>query len=92
MIAAVRADKPADYAKRFLATLGLAFPDFWLGTVLVRCLGLWLHYNPALGFVSLLVNPWANLQQIYLPALALGAAFAASSMRMRGSQLLEALR
>jgi peptide/nickel transport system permease protein len=92
VVAALRADKPADYLARLLATLGLAAPNFWVGTILVVFLGVWLHYSPPLGFVSPLQNPWANLQQMYLPALTLGAGFAASSMRMTRSQMLEVLR
>jgi peptide/nickel transport system permease protein len=91
IVAAARVDKPADYFARFLATVGLSVPHFWLGTILVVFLGLLLHYNPPLGFVSPLKDPWSNLQQMYLPALTLGASFAASSMRMTRSQLLEVL-
>jgi peptide/nickel transport system permease protein len=75
-----------------LATIGLAVPNFWLGTILVVFLGLWFGYSPPLGFVSIFEDPLKNLQQIYLPALTLGAAFAASSMRMTRTQMLEVLR
>lgn len=92
IIAALRADHPLDYAARFSATIGLAIPNFWLGTILVVFLGLWLGYTPPLGYASLFQDPLKNLQQMYLPALTLGTAFAASSMRMTRTQMLEVLR
>jgi peptide/nickel transport system permease protein len=92
LISAVWADRPVDYVARMLATIGLAVPNFWLGTILVVFLGLWFGYSPPLGFVSIFEDPLKNLQQIYLPALTLGAAFAASSMRMTRTQMLEVLR
>jgi peptide/nickel transport system permease protein len=92
VISAIWADRPLDYLARLTATIGLAVPNFWLGTILVVFLGVWFGYSPPLGFVSFFEDPLKNLQQIYLPSFALGASFAASSMRMTRAQMLEVLR
>lgn len=92
VVSATYADRPIDYFARLAATIGLAIPNFWLGTMLVVFLGFWLGYSPPLGFVPFFQDPWKNLQQMYLPALTLGTAFAAASMRMCRTQMLEVLR
>ena len=91
VISAVRADSITDHASRVFAIVGLATPDYWLGTVLVVYLSLYLGYLPAIGYRTLVSDPLANLSQIYLPALILGYRLAGVSIRMMRSTMLDVL-
>ena len=53
---------------------------------------LWFHWAPRTEFVSVWVDPWANLAILALPSVALGTAVAAVFMRMTRSSLLEVMR
>lgn len=91
ILSAVKADSIFDHGSRLFAIIGLATPDFWLGTVLVVYLSLYLGYLPPIGYQPLWENPSANLAQIYLPALILGYRMAGVSIRMMRSTLLDVL-
>jgi peptide/nickel transport system permease protein len=92
VISAVRQDTVADYLGRLFAILGLSLPDFWLATVVITFLAIWLRWIPPIGFAPIWVDPVRNLSQLLLPALIIGARLAAVSMRMTRSSLLEVLR
>ncbi len=93
VIAALRQDSPADYGLRLLAILGVAAPNFWIGTMLLLVvvrLDLWtidLVNHPLLWD-----DPFRSLQLFILPALAGGFAAGAAIMRLTRSQMLEVLR
>jgi len=92
VISATRQDTTADYAGRVVAVSGLSIPDFWLGTLVITFAALWFHWIPPIGYTSLWVDPWRNLQQFLLPAAVLGFRLAAATMRMTRSTVLEVLR
>jgi peptide/nickel transport system permease protein len=92
VLSAVRQDTVADYLGRLFAILGLSLPDFWLATVVITFLAIWLRWIPPIGFAPIWVDPARNLSQLLLPALIIGARLAAVSMRMTRSSLLEVLR
>jgi len=92
VLAAVRQDTAADYTGRLFAILGLSLPDFWLATVTITFLAIWLHWIPPIGFAPIWEDPQRNLSQLLIPALIIGARLAAVSMRMTRSSLLEVLR
>ena len=92
IIAAVRRNSSADYAASFLALCGLSLPSFWLGILLILAFSIYLPLFPASGYVSPLVNPVAHLHHLVLPAVTLGAALAAATMRMTRATMLEVLR
>ena len=92
VISATRQDSTADYAGRVVAVSGLSIPDFWLGTLVITFAALWFHWIPPVGYTSLWVDPWRNLQQFLLPAAVLGFRLAAATMRMTRSTVLEVLR
>src|SRR5260370_530486 len=79
-------------ARGGLALVGWGMGKCGLGAMLIVFVSLVVHWLPAVGFVSLLDNPWLGLQTLILPALALGTAVAAFIMRMVRSSLLEVLR
>jgi peptide/nickel transport system permease protein len=92
VLSAVRQDTAADYIGRLFAILGLSLPDFWLATVVITFLAIWLRWIPPIGFAPIWEDPVRNLSQLLLPALIIGARLAAVSMRMTRSSLLEVLR
>jgi len=92
ILSAVRQDTATDYVGRFVAVLGLSLPDFWLATVAITFLAIWVGWIPPVGFAPIWVDPERNLSQLLIPAGIIGARLAAVSMRMTRSSLLEVLR
>ncbi len=92
IISAIRQDTAADYGGRLFAVMGLSLPDFWMAVVAITFLTIVFQWFPPRGFEPIWVDPWKNLQQLFLPALIIGWRFAAVVMRMTRSSLLEVLR
>ncbi len=92
VLSAVKQDTASDYLARFFAVLGLSLPDFWLATVAITFLAIWVQWIPPIGFAPLWEDPARCLGQLAIPALIIGARLAAVSMRMTRSSLLEVLR
>jgi peptide/nickel transport system permease protein len=92
IIAATRRNSRADYAASFLALCGLSLPSFWLGILLMLTFSIWLPILPASGYGAPLSDPIGFLQHLILPALTLGAALSAATMRMTRAAMLEVLR
>jgi len=92
ILSAVRQDTTTDYIGRFIAVLGLSLPDFWLATVAITFLAIWVGWIPPIGFAPIWTDPGRNLSQLLIPATIIGARLAAVSMRMTRSSLLEVLR
>jgi peptide/nickel transport system permease protein len=92
ILSAVKRDSFIDLFGRLFSLIGLALPNFWLGTLIILVLSLYLGILPTSGnYVEFIQNPVLNLQQIFFPALTLGFAFSASVMRATRSTLLEEL-
>ncbi len=89
---AVWQDTPIDYVARFISVLGVSVPNFWLGTLFLLLPSLWFGWIPPIGFKPITEDPSTNLQQFAFPAIAVGAAYSATLMRMVRSSLLEVLR
>jgi peptide/nickel transport system permease protein len=92
VLSAVKQDTVSDYLARLFAILGLSLPDFWLATVVITFLAIWVQWIPPVGFAPLWEDPARCLGQLLIPALIIGARLAAVSMRMTRSSLLEVLR
>jgi peptide/nickel transport system permease protein len=92
VISAVRRDTPADYGLRLLTIGWLSIPGFWIGTMLIIFPAKWWGYSPPVGYVDFWTDPFKNLHQLYLPAIALGLALSASLARVMRSSMLEVLR
>jgi peptide/nickel transport system permease protein len=92
IVAATRRNSAADYSASFLALCGLSMPSFWLGVLLILALSIWLPIFPSSGYASPLASPTEFLRHLVLPALTLGAALAAATMRMTRATMLEVLR
>ena len=92
LLSALRPESGLDLAARAFGLLGLALPNFWLGTLLILLFARYLHWMPNTGgYVDLLVDPAANLKFLLFPALTLGVAMAAVVMRTTRSAMLDVL-
>ena len=89
---AVRQYTAADYVGRSVAIMGLATPNFWLGTMVMIYPAIWWAWSPPMELVPLAQDPLSNLGMFLIPSLILGTYLAASTMRMTRTMMLEVLR
>lgn len=93
VISAVRQDGFIDYGARLFAIIGLALPDFWIATMLILALTLWVNWLPEYGdYRPLWEDPVRNLSVLIFPALIVGYRLSATASRMTRSTMLEVLR
>jgi peptide/nickel transport system permease protein len=89
---AVKQDTGFDYAARVFSVVGIAWPTFWLGVLIVYGLASFFQWLPPLGYATLTDDPWMNLQQLILPALTLAFTDLAFTARVTRSTMLEVMR
>ncbi len=89
---AIRQDTAGDYITRSFSILMLAVPSFWMGTMVMVIPSILWGWSPETSYVPFLQDPLHNLNQMWLPALILGAALSAVTMRMMRTMMLEVLR
>lgn len=90
MLAASRPGGARDGVTQGATLLGLAIPEFVLGSVVVAVLAQVFGYFPDTGtFVKLTEDPGRNLSQMLYPALVLAVGLAANVMRTTRSAVLE---
>ena len=89
---AIRQDTAADYAGRTAAIIGMATPNFWLGTMVMLYPALWWGWSPPMELIPFVEDPLGNLGMFLIPSLILGTASAAATMRMTRTMMLEVLR
>jgi len=92
IISALKQDSVTDQSLRFLSIIGLAVPNFWLGTMAIVFGSKYLNWIPPVGYESFWSSPSQNLQQFMIPAVILGSGLSASLVRMLRSSMLEVLR
>jgi peptide/nickel transport system permease protein len=92
VLAALKQDTWVDYAVRIFSIAGLATPSFWLGIVFILILLIVFKWLPPMVYTPFWKDPWANLQQLIWPALAVGYRYSATATRMTRSAMLEVLR
>jgi peptide/nickel transport system permease protein len=90
-IAALKRNGWFDQVVRAVAVAGLALPDFWLATLLLLYLSIWLEYTPPIGYSPFWETPRANLELFIFPALVLAFRLAAVIARYTRSAVLEVL-
>src|SRR5437667_2559429 len=97
-ISALKQNTWIDLVVRTISIAGLATPAFWLGIVSILIVldvtqmvsgHPWM---PPIDYVPLWKDPIRNLSIVILPALTIGYRYAAVSMRMTRSAMLEVLR
>jgi peptide/nickel transport system permease protein len=90
VLAGSRAGRATDSITQGSALVGLAIPEFVLGTAVVAILAQAFGYFPDTGtFVPLTQSVSGNLSQILYPSLVLAVAFAANVMRTTRSEYVE---
>ena len=87
MLAAVKQDGWLDYVVRGMSILFLAMPTFVVGLLIAII----LNWQPT-KFTHLWENTAMSVQQLILPAVALGAGCSGLLMRLTRTQFLEVLR
>ena len=90
---AIRQDTVADYAGRSIAIIGLATPNFWLALMVVIYPALWWGWLLVpIELVPFTEDPLEHVRIFIIPALILGTALSASTMRLTRTMMLEVLR
>ena len=92
IISAIKPDSVIDYFSRVIALVGISIPTFFAGLLVVLVLSRGFGWLPPLGYEDLWDNPWKNLQQMFLPALALGFYDMAFIARVTRSSMMEIIR
>jgi peptide/nickel transport system permease protein len=85
---------PGSPLDRFLmlgALLGVCVPGFWLSLNFIYLFAVRLGWLPAGGYASLLIDPWAALRFMVLPAVSLGFNQSALIARIARSCMIEVL-
>jgi peptide/nickel transport system permease protein len=91
VISAVRRDTGIDFAARVGGLIGLSLPSFWIATLALLFTSKVFGWVPKTRYISPLDDPFGNLQQMILPALALAIQLMAIEMRMTRTTMLEVL-
>jgi peptide/nickel transport system permease protein len=92
LVSALRPQSTWDMVARGFGLIGLAMPNFWLGTLIILLFARYLHWMPNTGgYVDLLTDPVGNLKFLIFPAITLGVAMAAVVMRTTRSAMLDVL-
>jgi peptide/nickel transport system permease protein len=92
LLSAVRRGSRVDLAARIGGLIGLSLPSFWLGTLIIVLFSLYLRWLPNTGgYVDFVRDPLGNLKLLLFPAITLGVALAAATMRMTRSAMLDVL-
>jgi peptide/nickel transport system permease protein len=97
-ISALKQNTWIDVVVRTAAIGGIATPSFWLGIISVMFVlditnaVLGSPWMPPIDYVPIWKDPIRNLSMAFLPAITVGYRYAAVSMRMTRSAMLEVLR
>jgi peptide/nickel transport system permease protein len=90
-IAGIYPGSIADYAIRTFAIAGMALPSFWFGMVVALAMLWYFNWLPPLGTASVFKDPLTLLQQLILPAIAVGYRYSAILIRMMRSSVIETM-
>jgi peptide/nickel transport system permease protein len=92
VISAIKQNGPLDYGLRLAAVGWLSMPSFWVATLLITFPAKWWSYAPPVGYASIWSDPLKNIEQMYLPAIAVGLSISAAMARLTRSTMLGVLR
>jgi peptide/nickel transport system permease protein len=91
VISAVKRNSVSDYVSRIGGLIGISVPNFWLATLLLLFFSRVFHWVPPLSYVSIFDDPVKNLQEFFMPAIAISVFTLAIVMRMVRATMLEVL-
>ncbi len=89
VLAAVRRNQWPDYLSRILSLVGLSFPGFVSGILMLLAFAVWLQWLPVMSRAS--SDPITHLRNLALPALNLGLIMTAYIARVTRSSMLEVM-
>ena len=89
VLSATHPRSPFDYATLVLSQVGLAFPAFWVGIMLILLFAVARPLFPTGGFVPWTASPLGALRSLTLPAVALGLPMTAVLMRLVRAAVLD---
>lgn len=92
ILSATRPNSKLDTFGTVMAIGGVALPEFFLGILLIYLFAVWLHLLPPSGYVPPAAGIWPSFKSMLLPAVALGMALNAVTMRQIRSSLIEVLQ
>ena len=92
VLSAVKQDTWLDYLSRSFTITGVAMPTFLTGILIVFILSISFNWVAPLGYAMIWEDPWKNLQQMVLPAIALGFYDTCFIARVTRSAVLEVFR
>lgn len=92
VFSALRQDTKADYLFRSFSILMLAIPSFWLGTMVMVFPSIWWGWSPQVSYTAFTDDPVGHVKQMLVPAVVLGLALSALTMRLTRTMMLEVMR
>ena len=92
VVSAIKPDSPVDYVARVITMAGISLPTFFAGILVVLLLSRGFGWLPPLGYSDIWEDPWTNIRQMFLPALALGFYDMAFIARVTRSSMMEIIR
>ncbi|HXF60085.1 MAG TPA: ABC transporter permease [Caldilineaceae bacterium] len=92
VISAMARESWLDYVLRFLVTLFMAIPSFWLGLAMILFTVLVFNWRPSITIVQVWEDPRENMLMVIGPTLAIGLGIGALIARMTRTTVLETLR
>jgi peptide/nickel transport system permease protein len=92
LLSALKPNTLLDMLARGFGLIGLALPNFWLGTLAILLFARYLRWMPNTGgYVDFFADPLGNLKFLIFPSVTLGVAMAAVVMRTTRSAMLDVL-
>lgn len=88
-LAGLYKDRWIDHVISSLAGLGLAVPQFWLGTLFILIFAVTFKLLPAEGYVSIGADTGRNIEDLIMPALVLGLSLSPYLIRMTRAATIE---
>lgn len=84
IISATKPNTFSDFFVMLLALIGVSFPSFWIGLMLIFYFSVQWQIFPVAG--------WGTMAQVFLPSITLGAMGAAIIARMTRSSMLDVIK
>lgn len=91
VLSAVWRGRTIDLFARIFSLLGIAAPNFFIGTIIVVFGAIYFPSVQTLGYIPFSEDPWGNLARMFWPSLTFGIGIGAIILRYTRSSVLEVL-